>query len=140
MTSDRTLPLPVTATGVFSHKDLRRIGHDARSVRRLLRGGQITRLLHGWYCAGSPADPGATHRLKTAAAAALYGSRGAPSHHSRLLLEGLPTWQADLSVVALTRTSGTSNRSTPHLVVHRPPTGLKVAEGTDLTRFRWLLR
>ncbi|WP_020145277.1 type IV toxin-antitoxin system AbiEi family antitoxin domain-containing protein [Terracoccus sp. 273MFTsu3.1] len=129
--------------GVFSTADAARVGLDSNALRRLVREGRCLRLTRGWF-AVQDVDVIAGERLHVLTSRALgrqYAPRAAVSHHSRLLLGGLPTYAADLATVHLTSVvdprrvdgdSGAVQRRNatvrrPGVVVHEPLRGLRLA-------------
>ena len=90
--------------GVFSTADAGRLGLDRNALGRLVRDGHCTRLDTGWYAVveGERPTGEALHRLRSLALGRALRDRAALSHHSRLLVAGLPVFGADLSTVHLT--------------------------------------
>jgi very-short-patch-repair endonuclease len=136
--------------GVFATADAVRVGLDAQALRRLITQGQCVRLTTGWFALtdGDLPDARTLHRLTATAMGRQFRSRAAVSHHSRLLLAGLPTFAAPLetvhltSVVAPTRTaqdgavrlrSATVRRR--GVVIHRP-IGLRIPDPDRLPAHR----
>jgi len=126
------------ADGVFSAADARRHGLDSHALARLTRAGRCIRLTRGWYAVcDDPREPPSAVRRHTQTAIAMgrqLVGRAAISHHSLLLVQGLPTWAADLGTVHLTSSrppsssdSGVASRR-PGLVVHRPVHGLTLCD------------
>lgn len=116
------------ADGVFSSADAALHGLDGHALGRLVRSGECLRLTRGWY-AVTPAEP-LTARSRHALTATALG-RANPgavvSHHSALVLHGLPTYAVDLDTVHLTALPRASGARVPNtsarrlgLVIHRP--------------------
>jgi len=83
-----------------------------------VRAGECHCLTRGWYAVRPPRDARDRHRLTTIALVRSFGGRVCPSHHSLLVLTGLPTFQADLAVVHLTRMSDQWSRQRPGAAIH----------------------
>jgi very-short-patch-repair endonuclease len=114
--------------GVFSAADARRAGIAPNRLSALVEAGQAHPLIRGWYSAARPADPADRHRLMTVAAYRRFDGRAMASHHSAMVLQGLPTHLADLSTVHLTRTIEGSSRRRPGVVLHPRLPGLPPAD------------
>ncbi|HEU4331329.1 MAG TPA: hypothetical protein VFR40_09445, partial [Lapillicoccus sp.] len=69
------------------------------------------------------------HALLTRAHIATFAGRAVASHHSALVLHGLPTYAADLRQVHMTRTADDHSRARSGLVVHQCVAGAVAAEG-----------
>jgi very-short-patch-repair endonuclease len=137
--------LDIAHRGVFKAADALGAGIDGQQLTRLLAQGACTRLTHGWYSLGRPRDDVERHRLTAFALATQYAGRALPSHHTAVLLAGLPIHGVGLDVVHLTRlestgrqvTSGQSGRRTD-LRLHRSMPGVEAAravrhgDGPDL--------
>lgn len=141
--------------GVFSTADAARVGLDSNAIRRLVREGRCVRLTRGWFAVhdGGVIPAERLHVLAARALGRQYAARAAVSHHSRLLLDGLPTYAADLATVHLTSVvdpvraddeSGARSRRNatvrrPGVVVHEPLAGLRIpsqAEQSTTDRMR----
>lgn len=123
----RTQPdvdLPHAAHDVLSAADLARHGIDSHQVRRLLRAGRLHRLCTGWYATRRPENAVDRHLLLARAVVRHLDGRVALSHHSRVLIAGLPVWRADLSAVHVTRVGDRVTRRRPHVVSHSAVPGL----------------
>lgn len=122
--------------GVLRAGDAFQAGVAPKDLARLVAAGELERLGHGWYlvapAAPSPGQGGGApwegrrrlHVAQTRATVRAYEGRVLASHHSALVLEGLPTYAADLRQVHVTRVSGASARKRPGLTVHRAVPGL----------------
>lgn len=117
------------AHGVFSAADAAVHGIDGHGVARLVRAGECVRLTRGWYAIASavPPTPEGCHALTATALARANAGRAVVSHHSALVLHGLPTYAVDLDTVHLTSLPQPSGRRVANassrrrgLVVHRP--------------------
>ncbi|WP_186815296.1 type IV toxin-antitoxin system AbiEi family antitoxin domain-containing protein [Terrabacter aerolatus] len=133
--------------GVFSTADATRVGLDSNTLRRLVREGRCLRLARGWFAVhdGHAISAERLHVLRAGALGRQYAARAAVSHHSRLLLTGLPTYAADLATVHLTSVvdpfradvdSGAVSRRNatvrrPGVVVHEPLAGLRLGPSSD---------
>ena len=133
----------IARDGVFSTADAALVGLDSNALRRLVRQGRCLRLTRGWFAVhdGAVIERERLHVLTARALGRQYAGRAAVSHHSRLLLTGLPTYAADLATVHLTsvvdpvradvergaahRRNATVRR--PGVVVHEPLAGLRLA-------------
>ncbi|HET7398235.1 MAG TPA: type IV toxin-antitoxin system AbiEi family antitoxin domain-containing protein [Intrasporangium sp.] len=117
--------------GVFSAADAHAHGLDSHALDRLLRSGACIRLTRGWYArSDGPVDDTTRHARAATALGLQFGHRAAVSHHSLLIVRGLPTYRADLATVHLTSTLPTAPTDVgvaarrPGLVIHRPVAGL----------------
>lgn len=106
--------------GIASMADLRRAGLDHRDIHRLVRAGRIVTLARGWLALRQPESDEAKHVLATKAMLRSHEGRAVAGHHSGLLLLGLPTYRADLSVVRLIRRDPGSPRTRAGLRLGRP--------------------
>lgn len=114
-------------SGVLSAADARRAGIDGEGLARHCRSGRIVRLTRGWYAVRPPRDARDRHWLTATALGRHYAGRALVSHHSALVLLDLPTYDADLSTVHLTRLHPSPGRPAPRvaarrhgLVLHQP--------------------
>ncbi|WP_344257267.1 type IV toxin-antitoxin system AbiEi family antitoxin domain-containing protein [Terrabacter carboxydivorans] len=137
----------IARDGVFSTADAALVGLDSNALRRLVRQGRCLRLTRGWFAVrdGAVVEPERLHVLTARALGRQYAGRAAVSHHSRLLLAGLPTYAADLRTVHLTsvvdpvradRETGDAYRRNatvrrPGVVVHEPLAGLRLAPADE---------
>ena len=104
-------------------------GLTGRQLARLVKDGELVRLGRGWYSlplvSAAAEDNSAWARRRTLhaaqarAAVVAYEGRAAASHHSALVLHGLPAYTADLRQVHLTRTADTWSRRRPGLTLHQ---------------------
>lgn len=94
----------IARDGVFSTADAARLGLDRNALTRVVRDGRCLRLATGWYAVvdGEPPVREELHRLTAIALGRSMRGRAALSHHSCLLVAGLPTFGADLDTVHLT--------------------------------------
>src|SRR6478672_5604488 len=122
------------ADGVFSAADAAAHGLDGHALGRLVRSGECVRLTRGWYAVASvvPPDPEGRHALTARALGRASAGRAVVSHHSALVLHGLPTYAVRLDTVHLTSLPSHSRARVPNastrrrgLVVHRPLPGLE---------------
>ena len=114
----------VARDGVFSTADAACLGLDRNALARLVRGGRCLRLATGWYAVvdGEPPVREALHRLTATALGRSMRGRAALSHHSCLVVAGLPTFGADLDTVHLTSlvaSRGGVSVARPGVAVHR---------------------
>ncbi|TDD41869.1 hypothetical protein E1263_42385 [Kribbella antibiotica] len=102
--------------GVFSRRQAVDAGYTPEEIRARLADRRWERLRHGQYVervdlSGLPVWEReiVRHRLLIHAAVnAMKPGSAVVSHHSALVLHGVPVWQADLAEVQLTRTTGRS--------------------------------
>lgn len=133
------------ADGVFSAADAAAHGLDGHAMGRLVRSGDCVRLTRGWYAVASavPPTPEGRHAQTATALGRANADRALVSHHSALVLHGLPTYAVDLDTVHLTSLprpcgAGVANASSRRrgLVIHRPLPDLGLSPalevGTDL--------
>lgn len=116
---------------VVSTRDATRLGLGPADLRRMVRQGEIRRLIRGWYAVGSPDDPRspwegiddwdtarAQHRLLTIALLRSFDGRVVASHQSALVLHGVRLWQSDLSTAHLCRVEDDHTRRRPSAQLH----------------------
>jgi hypothetical protein len=125
--------------GLIRTADALRAGLTSRQLSRLVRDGDLVRLGRGWYSlpleAASAEDSSAWARRRTlhaaqaTAAVVAYEGRAVASHHSALVLQGLPTYHADLRQVHLTRTADAWSRRRQGLTLHQMVPGAAAADG-----------
>lgn len=120
----------VARDDVFSAAQAHAVGVTGTALARLVRAGTCVRLTRGWYAVRRPRDARDRHRLIASALGREYAGRALVSHHSALVLLGLPTYDVDLATVHLTLTaaergpaSGSAARRRG-LVLHRRVSGL----------------
>ncbi|MFC9687447.1 type IV toxin-antitoxin system AbiEi family antitoxin domain-containing protein [Kribbella sp. NPDC056951] len=113
--------------GVFSRRQALDAGYTPEQVQERLRDGRWERVRHGQYA--ERVDLGHLppwerelqlhRRLVYAAANSMRPGTFAVSHHSALIMHGIPVWEAELSEVQLTRTSGWRNGHAAGVRHHR---------------------
>lgn len=118
--------------GVFSASDARRAGLTSGQLAARVRDGVVHPLIRGWYCVERPETPTERHRLMTVAAYRRFGGRAVASHHSALVLHGVPTHRVDLSTVHLTRTIEGSSRRRPGVTIHPRLAGVVAGDRVPL--------
>ncbi|MFC7595718.1 DUF559 domain-containing protein [Terrabacter sp. GCM10028922] len=102
----------IARNDVFSAADAGRWGVSADALARLVTEGSLVPLVRGYYATRKPRDERDRHALRSMAAFRRLGGRALVSHHSTLVLQGLPTYAADLDLVHLThRTRRSDKRS-----------------------------
>ncbi len=107
--------------GYFTRTDALAQGYDDNAIRRALKARLWRRLRQGVY---THADLWATstavelHLARAHAVASKLGERVALSHTSAALLHGLAVWDADLSLVHVTRLDGAAGRTEADVVHH----------------------
>lgn len=119
----------IAREGVFAAADAARVGLDKNALGRLVRDGCCLRLAVGWYAIAeeAPPDREQLHRLRSIAFGRQFRTRAALSHHSRLVLAGLPTYAAPFDTVHLTAwapAAGGVSVSRPGVKIHRQVAGL----------------
>lgn len=102
---------------VFSTAQASGHGISGRTLHALTASRRLTKVLHGWYSAVAIVDDEHRHRLTALAAVTQLGERCVASHHSALVLHGLPVHQADLRRVYLERSDGAHGRTRAGVVV-----------------------
>jgi len=113
-------------------------GHDDRSIRRLLRGGDLRRIRHGAYVAASiwdALDDAGRFGLLGRAVVRQAKTPVVLSHTSGLPEFGAPTWGFDLTQVHVTRTDGLAGRREAGVRQHRGllrPSDLVVVNGVPV--------
>lgn len=127
--------------GIFSTADAARLGLDRNALKRLVRDGECQRLTVGWYAVveGEPARGEQLHRLRSLALGRKLRDRAALSHHSCLLVAGLPTFAADLDTVHLTAvvtSVGGVSVARPDVSIHRRVGGLGIPTPDTLAPHR----
>lgn len=97
---------------VFSADQAYAIGLGVQTVQRLVAVGVLTRVERGWYMPSDSAlTPRERHLRRTYAIVRGREGRVVASHHSALIVHGLPDFSADLSTVHVTyRVSNTFRR------------------------------
>jgi len=128
----------IARQGVFSTADAARAGLDANALRRLSRAGRCVRLTRGWFAAldEGPLDPLERHRLTAVAVGREHHHRAAVSHHSMLVVAGLPTYAADLGTVHLTSVVDRDRPRAPSVTsteknAHEVPDQSSTPDGAD---------
>ena len=98
-----------------------------------MRSGALIRLDRGWYAMadvlGEPADPPwerrrRLHALRARAVLRAYAGQVAASHHTAIVLHGLPAFAADLRQVHVMRLDDGQFRRRPGLTVHERGRGV----------------
>jgi hypothetical protein len=116
----------VDGDGVLAAADAFAAGLTPRDLRALVRQGFLLHLGRGWYAlATALADPSdqwrrrrRLHALRAHAAVRAYAGQVVASHHTALVLHGLPTYAADLRQVHVTRLGHGQFRRRSGLTVH----------------------
>jgi len=124
--------------GLFSTLLAVSAGLTASDLRALVRAGHIVRLDRGWYVLSDALtrDIGSSwdrrrriHALRARAIVRAYEHQVVASHHSALVLRGLPVFAADLRQVHVTRVDSGQFRRRPGLTVHERTLGLQAVDG-----------
>jgi hypothetical protein len=95
--------------GYFTRTDALAVGHDDNSIRRAIKARLWMRLRQGTYTFADlavSATETAKHLARARSVARKLGDRVALSHTSASLVHGLTVWDADLSIVHVTRLDG----------------------------------
>jgi hypothetical protein len=116
---------------VVSTSDATKLGIGPSELRRLLRAGQLRRLIRGWYAVRRPGSVRAPwegvdrfdterrrHLLLVIALLRSFDGRVVASHQSALVLHGLPLWRSDLRVAHVCRTADDHTRQRPSASIH----------------------
>ncbi len=106
--------------GFFTREDALSVGYDDRSIRRVLRCRGWVRVRNGAYTFPDLWPPSAElrHCFKARAAARKIGPAVAISHTSAALTHGMRVWDADLSLVHVTRIDAGAGRTEAGVVHH----------------------
>jgi very-short-patch-repair endonuclease len=125
--------------GLLTTKDARSAGLSTRDLAALVSSDRLVRLDRGWYSLPltlPPADVDSAwerrrhlHSARTRAALRAREGHTMASHHSALVLNGLPAYAADLRQVHLTRSKDTWSRRRPGLTVHQRVPGAWAVDG-----------
>lgn len=119
--------------GILSASAALSAGVTTRELRVLVRSEALVRLDRGWYAladvlevpADSPWDRRRRlHTLRARAVLSAYEGRVAASHHTALVLYGLPAFAADLRQVHVTRLDDGQFRRRSGVTVHERGGGL----------------
>lgn len=124
--------------GVVSRAQARYAGYTREQIARRLTDGRWERVRYGQYAERSdlsdvPAwERHVLHhrRLVHAAMNSMRPGSAVVSHHSALVMHGVPVWKVDLSEVQLTRTSG--GRSGPKTGVRHHRSRLAAVDVTNV--------
>ena len=103
---------------LFSAAQAKLAGYRAADLGRLIQGGSVTHLDHGWYAVGAAGGDVELHRLRTAAAELRQHGHAVASHHSEVVRLGLPLFQADLRTVHLSLIGPGSPRRRTGIAIH----------------------
>lgn len=113
----------ITRTLVLGH------GSSGREIATWIADGHLRVLWRGILTVNpEPQDATSRHRELAHAISVAYAGRLAVSHHSAIVLAGLPTYDVDLDTVRLVRRNGGSSLSTPGIRVSRCSVALPVTE------------
>ncbi len=120
--------VPYCADDVVDAASLHERGLTSHDIEGLCRSRRLHRLVRGWFAIRAPKDAVDRHLLTLRALLRHFDGRVAASHHSRLLMVGIPVWRADLSRVHLTRVTDRGSRSRDGYRVHPAIAGLQVRD------------
>ena len=104
--------------GLVSAGQARALGVEWGGLRRQVASGALHRVIPGWYAVTPPQSAAARHVLEARAWVRHFEGRALASHHSAVLLHGLPTLGVDLARVHVTRTADRHTRARAGLSVH----------------------
>ncbi|GAA5150479.1 hypothetical protein GCM10023340_27680 [Nocardioides marinquilinus] len=102
-------------------RELLAVGHNDRSIARMLGSGDLARVRWGAYVDGptwASLDDVGRHGLRTRAAVRQANADVVVSHLSAAVEHDVPTWGLDLSEVHLTRTDGRAGRRERGIAQH----------------------
>jgi hypothetical protein len=113
--------------GVFSRRQAIDAGYTPEQIKERLGDGRWERVRHGQYAERADVTRLAPwerqlfrhRRLVHAAVNSMRRGTAVVSHHSALIMHGVPVWEADLGEVQLTRTSGWQSGPTAGVRHHR---------------------
>ncbi|MDX6357269.1 MAG: hypothetical protein QOH37_323 [Nocardioidaceae bacterium] len=115
--------------GILLRRDALAQGYDDRTLRMLVRRGELHRIRRGAFIPTSTwnlFDAAGRHRATARAVLRTAHPSAVLTHVSSVLEHDAPTWSVDLSEVHLTRTDGLAGRREAGVVHHRG--ALPVAE------------
>lgn len=121
--------LQLARNDVISAAAARKAGFGPEALDRLVRSGELHRLVRGYYSVREPRDDEDRHWLRASAAFHRANQTAMISHQSALIGHALPLYQADLTTVHLTKKRGGTTRLVPQVMMHRAVKGL--AGGSD---------
>ena len=116
---------------VVATSDASKLGLGPSDLRRMLKQGDIHRLIRGWYAVRRPGShrapwegedewqtARALHRLLTFALLRSFDGRVVASHQSALVLHDVRLWKTDLATAHLSRSSDDHTRLRTSAVLH----------------------
>lgn len=120
--------------GVWSCADAARFGLTKDVLAALVRAGVVWQPARGWYAVREPdADRRRLHGQRVHALVARHKGAALASHHSALVVSGVPVHAADLSVVHLAHAGHGSYRSRPGYVVHAADASVRRCAGDPVS-------
>ena len=118
----------VALDGLISTPQLRTLGYEPPTLRRLCRDGVLRRVIRGWYEVPALTRPGhelppyeraeLDHKILTMALVRSFEGRAAASRQSAIVLLGGRTWKADLELAHLDRVGDDHSRHRKGAVLH----------------------
>lgn len=121
--------LATTQRGVLTRKQARGCGCSEADLDRWVAKGLARSLWRGILSFNpEPDDAGGRNRELALAVSIVYGERVVVSHHSALLVSGLPTYGVDLASVRLTRLNGGDSLLSPPVRISRSAVRLPMRE------------
>lgn len=123
------LTLGRTQRGVLTRKQARECGYSESDLDRWIAKGLLRSLWRGILSFNpEPDDAAGRNRELALAVSLIYGERVVVSHHSALLVSGLPTYGVDLESVRLTRLNKGDSLLSPPVRISRSSVRLPTHE------------
>lgn len=123
------LSIATTQNGILTRKQAREAGCAESELGRWIRKGHLRTLWRGILTfLPEPDDDAGRHRELALAVATVYGDRVVVSHHSALVVAGLPTYGVNLDVVRLTRLNKGDSLLSPPVRISRSSVQLATYE------------
>lgn len=127
--------LAALGEGIFSSKQATSFGVTDKHLKAFVRAGTLVRLTRGWYAPADHLRGGEEHRhrLRSRAMLQRIGAGHVATHHSALLVYGLPTLTPDLGVVHVGSPTAKRTKRATGYVRHVLPRGTQVGEASTPT-------
>ncbi|WP_158716404.1 type IV toxin-antitoxin system AbiEi family antitoxin domain-containing protein [Blastococcus sp. Marseille-P5729] len=124
-TSTLLATLTTTQYGVLTRKQAHQCGYSETDIDRWVAKGLIRTLWRGILTFNpEPDDAAGRNRELALAVSIIYGERVVVSHHSALLVAGLPTYGVDLELARLTRLNKGDSLLSPPVRISRTSASL----------------